>query len=216
MGRLLKLYETMADSAKQHAERVSFCAGIMAKYAMPDLQAEYGLSEDKLSEAVRVGGLYHDIGALYYKPFVLILDRDDMEQTRVDMLRSHTADGYKLIKKHNRFRFKKDKMYIRVIEDMALYHHEWYDGSESMYGLSGNKIPSAAGLCALANKLDGLCETFFINGGNRFEFIAGLIESQSGRCYAPELLDWFVAAKDELAAFYATQDIKPTRKLQHA
>jgi len=218
MNELLELYNTMAVSVKQHSERVAACAVMMAKYAMPDLQAEYNLSTEELTEAVYVGCLYHDIGKLFLPPMVLICNSTEAEKNRIATLRSHTKDGHKQIKKYGKSCFGKDKRYVQVVADIALYHHECYNGSDSPHGLSEDAIPSAAGLCALANKLDHLYETFVIKCGDDFELIANLIEAQSGRCYAPELVDWFTSAKDELAAFYATQNIhlQPSRELQHA
>ena len=216
MNALLELYNTMANSVKQHSERVSACAVIMAKYAMPDLQADYRLCEEELTEAVRVGCLCHDIGKLFYPPMMVILNSIDEEKHRIAMLRSHTKDGHKQIKKYGKANCEKDKQYVQAIADIALYHHEWHDGSESVHGLSGDNIPSAAGLCALANKLDGLYQAFVIKCGADFEFIEKLIKAQSGRCYAPELVDCFISASEELAAFYAIQYVQPSKEFQRA
>ena len=122
------------------------------------------------------------------------------------MLRSHTKDGHDQIKKHGKSCFGKNKQYIQqVVADIVLYHHEQYDGRGEPCGLSGENIPLAAGLCAFADKLDNLFETFVIKCGNEFGDVAKMIESQSGCCYSPKLIEWFDAAKDELKAFYAVQ-----------
>ena len=187
----------------------------MAKYAMPDLQEEYGLSAEELTEAVREGCLYHDVGKLFYPPMVVIRNRTDGQRNVLAMLRSHTKDGYEQIKKHGKTCFGKDKQYIKVVADIVLSHHEQYDGRGEPHGLSGEDIPSAASLCALANKLDSLFDTFVIKCGDKFEFITKLIESQSGRCYSPKLIEWFTAAEKELAVYYLTQ-YDNMRCLQHA
>ena len=216
MNELLELYNTLADSVKQHSQRVAACAVTMAKYAIPDLQAEYdGLSAEELTEAVGIGCLYHDIGKLFCPPMVLICNSIDAEKNRIAMLRSHTKDGHKQIKKHGKSLFSKNKQHIKVVADIVLSHHEQYNGGGEPHGLSGEDIPSAAGLCALANKLDSLYQTFVIKCGDDFEFVAKLIEAQSGRCYAPELVDWFTSAKDELAEFYENQYVS-VKELQRA
>ena len=216
MNALLKLYDELADSVKQHSQRVAVSAVIMAKYAMVDLQAEYdGLNAKELTEAVRVGCLYHDVGKIFFPSAVLIHNGADAEKNRLAMLRSHTKDGHKQIEKHGKACFGKDEQFMQVVADIVLCHHEQYDGRGEPHGLSGEDIPPAAGLCALANKLDSLFDTFVVKMGDEFEFIAELIESQSGRCYSPKLIEWFVSARDELAALYLEQ-YEDMRCLQRA
>jgi len=206
MNALLELYNELAGSVKQHSQRVAACAVIMAKYAMADLQAEYdGLNAKELTEAVRAGCLYHDVGKFFFSPMVLISSTAAEEKNRIAMLRSHTKDGYEQIKKHGKACFGKDKQFMQVVADIVISHHEQYNGEGEPYGLSGEDIPSAAHICALASKLDSLFDTFVIKCGDKFEFVAKLIESQSKRCYSPKLIEWFVSAEKELAVFYLTQ-----------
>jgi len=200
MNDLLEQYNTMADSVKQHSERVSACAVIMAKYAMPDLRSEYGLGEEELTEAVRLGCLYHDIGKLSYSPIV-VLTRTEVTAHMNLMARSHVINGYAQIKKYGRRCFKKDKVCMRVIADIVLCHHEQCSGGGYPNGLSSNDIPSSACLCAMANKLDSLYVAYGESMG--FEFIEDMIKEQSGRYFTVGAVEWFIAARDELAAFYA-------------
>ena len=205
VNSLLELYDTLADSVKQHSERVSECALIMAKYAMQDLQAEYdGLSLEKLLEAIRTGCLYHDIGKLFYPP-VLIGTCENMET----FVRSHVIEGNAQIKQCCRASFA-NKRYTRVISDTILYHHEQHDGKGYPNGLSAKDIPSSASLCAIANKLDNLYGAYGTDRCNGFEFIEGMIKEQSGLYFAPQAVEWFAGARKELSELYTIQykDVK--------
>ena len=205
MNGLLKLYNTLADSVKQHSERVSACAVIMSKYAMPVMQAEYELSAEELTGAVRVGCLYHDIGKLFYPPMVIVSNAAEAHENNAARLRSHTLDGHRKIEKYGKPLFGKDGPYIRVVEDIVRCHHEWCDGSGQPLGLCSKDIPSAASLCAVVNEFDRLYSAYVVKGNDNFEFVEALTQSQIGRCFTPQAVGWFDAARDELATFYAAQ-----------
>ena len=202
VSSLLKLYEydMLADSVKRHSERVSECAVVMAKYAMPDLQAEYdGLSSEELIEAISTGCLCHDIGKLFY-PSVVIGTRENINP----VARSHVILGHFRAEECSRVSFV-NKQYNRVISDIILSHHEQHDGKGYPNGLSAEDIPASASLCAIANKLDNLYGAYGTARDDGFEFVEGIMKAQSGLYFAPQAVEWFVAAKDELAELYISR-----------
>ena len=206
MNALTALYSQLSNEIQQHSTRVSVCAGIMAKYATSNLQAEYSLSEKELTEAICTGCLYHDIGRLFFPPLVLLSQNDAGNLLEV-ITHLHPISGRALIEKFSRSCFPNNR-YIRVVADIVLYHHERYDGSGYPYALLAKDIPSSAELCAVANKFDKLYGIFGAKKDYGFEFVAEMIKEQSERCFTAESIEWFTAAKDELSAFYLLQDKK--------
>ena len=51
-----------------------------------------------------------------------------------------------------------DEHYVRIVEDIALYHHERWDGSGYPVGLAQDQIPLAARIMAVADVFDALYE----------------------------------------------------------
>jgi len=204
MKALPKLYNQMLGSLQQHAERVSTYAVIMAKYAMGDLQAEYNLDEAEMLDAIRAGCLYHDIGKLF-APAMQLLEKKNIPEHLRSIAHSHVKDGYMQIEKHGKSSFKKSPQYLRVVSDIVLYHHERPDGTGYPVGLLSSEIPSASGLCALANKLDHLYESYDATGERRFEFVENLITEQCNHHFTEKSVDWFFSARNELSAFYMTR-----------
>ncbi len=51
-----------------------------------------------------------------------------------------------------------DAHYVKIVEDIALYHHERWDGTGYPVGLAGEEIPLAARIMAVADVFDALYE----------------------------------------------------------
>jgi two-component system, response regulator RpfG len=62
---------------------------------------------------------------------------------------AHTTLGYQLLKRH-------DSGPLRTAALVALGHHEWFNGTGYPTGLSGDHIPLAARIAAVADRLDML------------------------------------------------------------
>ncbi|HEX8071461.1 MAG TPA: HD domain-containing phosphohydrolase [Pyrinomonadaceae bacterium] len=121
-----------------HSERVGKYSEIIAR--------ELGWSEEQI-EGVAVGGYLHDVGKL-------VVERDIINAPyRIDAKQSvelnrHPAAGYEILAP------------IRHpdadIPLMARYHHERIDGRGYPDGLTGEQIPPAAKIVALADSFDAM------------------------------------------------------------
>jgi putative two-component system response regulator len=120
-----------------HSGRVSSLGGLLGDKA--------GLSPQDL-RAVRVGGLFHDLGkvavpdSILLKPGPLTLD----EQA---VMRRHVIEGRRLIQGLRSLAYA-----VPVI----LFHHERMDGTGYPEGLEGEALPLAARVTAIADVYDAL------------------------------------------------------------
>ena len=139
-GMLGLLIETLAlrdPSAAHHAAAT-------AHYAL-ELARATGLS-DREQAVVHTAGLLHDIGKEALPDHVL-LDRRPLAPDERRMLQRHPADGARLL--------------LRVeglgeVATAVLAHHERIDGQGYPDGLSGDDIPIAARIIAIAEVYDVL------------------------------------------------------------
>lgn len=121
----------------QHSNRVTEIAASFAK--------KLGLSVKERMELV-VGALLHDIGKIQIDHNIL---------TKNDRL---TDEEYNQIKLHPLYGFEMLKGYgmNEEIYQLALFHHERWDGRGYPYGLAGEDIPFLSRILSLADTLDAM------------------------------------------------------------
>jgi putative two-component system response regulator len=90
----------------------------------------------------------HDTGKIGIPDAILKkpgkLDADEWE-----IMKQHSAIGFEILSKSNAPLFK-------LAAEIALYHHEKWDGSGYPHGISGENIPESARIVAVADVFDAL------------------------------------------------------------
>ncbi|GAO74224.1 metal dependent phosphohydrolase [Meiothermus ruber H328] len=102
--------------------------------------ARFGLGADFL-EAARI----HDVGKLYLPRYDL-LHRPLTAQERV-VFQSHVTLSWQYAVEHR---------YSRMVQDVALMHHERWDGQGYILGTGGADIPLAARVMAVLDAYDAM------------------------------------------------------------
>jgi putative two-component system response regulator len=157
----------------RHSERVSVYAG--------HLGTKIGLSGFEL-EAVKRGGLFHDIGKIATRDAVLLkparLTPEEMAE-----IRRHPVVGRELLWGMKTLSFALDVVYG---------HHERLDGSGYPDGLSGESIPLTARVTTIADIYDALTTARVYRAAlTREESLALMAEEASRGWWDARLLDTF-------------------------
>lgn len=148
-------------------------------------------------DEIRYSAQLHDVGKISVDTAVL-KKRGRLNATeRADMDR-HPLYGHDILSQSPR---------LQMAADIALYHHEKWDGSGYPNGVAGEEIPMSARIVAIADVYDALRSArpykpafshdktirIMLNGGGRIE--------ADGQ-FDPQLLDIVRARHGELAAIY--------------
>ena len=88
--------------------------------------------------------------------------------------------------------------YLETARDIALYHHEKWDGSGYPKGLKGEEIPLCARIMAVADVFDALVSERVYKKAFSFEKAMEIIQEESGTHFDPRIVKAFVAAEDEV------------------
>jgi putative two-component system response regulator len=86
--------------------------------------------------------------------------------------------------------------------EIALYHHEKWDGSGYPQGLAGDAIPLSARIMALADVYDALRSQRVYKEAFSHKKSVEIIRSGQGKHFDPLLVDLFVRHQDEFEALY--------------
>jgi putative two-component system response regulator len=98
---------------------------------------------------IKVGAPMHDVGKIGI-PDEVLRKPGKLSPDEMDVIRKHPRIGADILS-------GSDIPLLRMAVDIALCHHERWDGSGYPNGLSGDKIPAAARIVAIADVYDALC-----------------------------------------------------------
>ena len=98
--------------------------------------------------------------------------------------------------------------FLSMAQEIALYHHERWDGGGYPEGLAGEAIPIPARLMALADVFDALISRRFYKWPWSFAAAREMIAHERGHHFDPDVVDAFLARFDDFEAVaerYASQ-----------
>jgi two-component system response regulator RpfG len=155
----------------------------MARYSRLIAEA-MGLSQDRC-DLIEAAAPMHDIGKIGM-PDNVLLKPGKLTVDEFDLMKAHPLVGYQILQ-------NSPSKYLSMAADIALGHHEKFDGSGYPYGLKGEQIPLEARIVSVADVYDALTSNRpYKKGWTSDESLAYLI-SQKGIHFDPECVDAFVA-----------------------
>ena len=86
--------------------------------------------------------------------------------------------------------------FLAVAKEIAMWHHEKWDGGGYPDGLAGDAIPIPARLMALADVFDALASRRVYKAPMPFEAAVKLIEEGAGTHFDPDVVEAFLASLD--------------------
>ena len=137
----------------------------------------------------------HDIGKLAVGEDIL-KKQGRYTDDEFEKMKIHTIKGYEYIK--DNLKEIGDEDFLDVAGDMALCHHEKWDGSGYPNKLQGSAIPLCARIMAAADVLDALLNKRLYKQAWTLEDTIQEFEKQRGKHFEPCIVDAVLVIKDEL------------------
>jgi putative two-component system response regulator len=125
----------------------------------------------------------HDIGKIGI-PDRILLKPGRLDAAEWEIMCRHPLYGAEIIGQH-------ESELMRMSREIALNHHEKWDGSGYPNGLRGEAIPLSARIVAIADVFDALTTARPYKPVWTTERAVAHIEAQSGRHFEPELVKLF-------------------------
>lgn len=183
--RLSRAIEMRDGLTGEHISRVATCSQLIAR--------QMGLSET-FCRTVYLASPLHDAGkigimdAILHKPAKLTAEERSVIQSHTSIGAEILADG--------------ESDLIKMAHEIALYHHEKWDGTGYGHGLSGEDIPLSARIVAIADVCDALCTKRSYKPAWDFDDALNEIVRQSGHHFDPRCVEAFVAVSDQVRTAY--------------
>jgi PAS domain S-box-containing protein/putative nucleotidyltransferase with HDIG domain len=180
LARLAAAAEYHDDSTGEHTRRVgNLSVAIARRLGLPDSDVEL----------IRLAAPLHDLGKIAI-PDAVLRKPGRLTAAEFEQMKTHTTVGAEMLA-GNPFAL------LEMAEQIALTHHEKWDGSGYPAGLGGDEIPVAGRIVAVADVFDALTHVRpYKAAWTAAEAIAEM-RSQRGRHFDPEILDAFLSVKAE-------------------
>ncbi|MCL4784797.1 MAG: response regulator [Bryobacterales bacterium] len=195
---VLELLERFALETRCHLERTSaFCRVLTAQ-----LSREPGFTaviDEEFIENFSRSAPLHDIGKLAVPDSILSKPGAlDPEEHRI--MRRHVTVGAEILREIYRH-FPNERL-LEMAIDLALYHHERWDGLGYPYGLSGHAIPLVGRLMAIADVYDALRSARSYKPAFSHEKSRDIILEGSGTQFDPAIVAGFLACEHEFESLF--------------
>lgn len=181
--RLGRAAEYRDEETGLHIIRMSKMAVVIAKAA--------GL-DDKQCDLLLNAAPMHDVGKIGI-PDHILLKPGKFEPEEWEIMKTHAQIGADIL-------FGDDSKLMTMAHDIALSHHEKWNGEGYPYGLEGEAIPLMGRITALADVFDALTSKRPYKKAWTVEKSVELIKEESGQHFDPELVKLFVENLPEIVA----------------
>jgi putative two-component system response regulator len=193
---LARLAESRDPETGAHLERVRTYARIIARH----LAKQPAFQSEVTGEFVRLIYLtspLHDIGKVGI-PDSVLLKPGRLSDREFEIMKTHTTIGADTL--NAAVQQFPDVAFLRMGRDIALTHHERYDGSGYPGRMLGNQIPLSGRIVALADVYDALTSKRVYKQAFAHEVSRGLLVDEAGKHFDPRIVEAFVANEDEFSA----------------
>lgn len=191
--RLGRAGEFRDNETGRHLTRMSLYSRLLAR--------QCGLT-DYEAEQLMQAAILHDIGKIGI-PDAILLKPGPLTPDEFEVIREHCRIGAEIIGEHS-------CPLLRTAAEIAMTHHERWDGSGYPRRLAGEEIPLAGRITAIADVFDALISSRPYKAAWTLDEAFALIARESGRSFDPSLVPLFLALRSELKAVVDTfQEVEP-------
>jgi putative two-component system response regulator len=182
---MLERFAVTADLKEEESGEHGYRVGKLAELMTVELK---WVLESR--RAIEMAARLHDIGKLGV-PDRILLNSVELKEAERHFMSSHTIIGAELLAKSN-------IPQLRMAEEIARHHHEWWNGEGYPSRLSGKRIPIHARIVALADVFDALTHGRPFAKPWPMDRALEEIRNRRGTQFDPELTDVFLALVQRL------------------
>ena len=182
---LAAVVETRDCETGEHIARTKQYVNMIANILKKNDKYKDILDEKTIDQYIEAAPL-HDVGKIAISDTILLkpgkLTPEEYEQMKV-----HTTKGGEMIYKI--FKNLKDEAFIRHAHDIALYHHEKWDGTGYPEGIKGEEIPLSARIMAIADVYDALVSKRVYKDAMDPNDAFDILEKDAGSHFDPNIIE---------------------------
>lgn len=190
---LVYLAEMRDIETGKHLERTSSYVRILAMELQKDSPYSSYLTDEYINDLVKASPL-HDVGKVGI-PDAILFKPGRLTDDEFNQMKRHTEYGAKVLREAaERLTFRS---FLTMATQVAVGHHERWDGRGYPFSLSGDEIPLSARIMAVADVYDALRSKRSYKAEFDHSYSRDFILSQKGKQFDPWVVDAFQRGEQE-------------------
>lgn len=142
------------------------------------------------AEMVKVASTMHDVGKIAI-PDAILKKKGRLTMEEFEQVQEHSRIGYKILSKSN-------LDILKLAAELALNHHERFDGTGYPNGMMGRVIPLSSRMLAIVDVFDAMTHKRVYKEAAPMEEAISYLRDQKGRHFDPELVEVFIKNLEEI------------------
>ncbi|MCR5104817.1 MAG: HD domain-containing protein [Eubacterium sp.] len=193
---LADIVESRDETTGNHVKRTAMYSKVLARTLR---MKGYYVDEitDEFIDILTIAAPLHDIGKIKI-PDSILNKPGKLTDEEYEIMKTHTIKGKEML--DQAASTMGNTLYLKMAQNIALYHHEWWDGSRRGYpeGLSGTDIPLSARIMAVADVFDALISTRPYKQGFSIEKTLQIMKEESGTHFDPVIIEVLEESIDKM------------------
>ncbi len=181
--RLVMASEFKDEDTGDHIVRIGEYSSLMAQM----------LNQSKeFIDTIHYSAPMHDIGKIGI-PDKILLKPGKLTSEEFETMKTHSVIGAKLLSESN-------SLILQMAHEIAMSHHEKFNGKGYPRGLKGEAIPLSGRIVAIADTFDALTSRRPYKDPYPPEVVYEIMKKERGEHFDPHILDLFIDHYDEFVA----------------
>lgn len=179
-----------------HVERVCAYAGILAGRLSTHRRFRTDVDAGFVRR-IKLAAALHDVGKASV-PYAILAKPAALNDWEARLVRRHPAMGAESLRRS--LRAHPDTAFREMAVEIALTHHERWDGTGYPRGLAGEQIPAAGRIVAVADVYDALTSKRAYKAAFTHEMAKSVLLRDRGTHFDPAVVDAFAATEGAILA----------------
>ena len=198
--KMADMVESRDNNTGGHIKRTSAVINVFS-HQLNNYIDKLGIDENFLRQVEKAAPM-HDLGKIAIDDAILRKPGKYTEEEYAQM-KKHPLEGAKIVE--SILKDVEDDDFLQITKNIALYHHEKWNGQGYPFGLSETNIPLEARIMALADVFDALVSKRCYKEAFSYNKAFSIIEEDLGEHFDPELGKIFLECRRELEELYTKE-----------
>lgn len=182
MYTLGEVIETHFEETSEHLKRITNMMQLFGQ--------QFGFNNSEC-EFIKIASTLHDVGKIGI-PDTILKKPGKLTDEEFSVMKKHSEIGYKIL--------SKTKLEVlQLAAEIALHHHEKYDGTGYPEGIKGKDISIYSRMMAIVDVFDAMTHRRVYKDAFSIEDTMNYIIGQKGRHFDAELVDLFLENINEMS-----------------